>query len=141
MTRPTSRTVTGVVYVDTSALVKLVVPEAESAALVGHLAGTEFQVTSSIAIVELGRSLGRRPDVSSSRAFELLDRLMLIEADRRILERAAGLAPARLRSLDAIHLATAIEVRDAIDAVVTYDARLAAAARVHGFTVIAPDER
>ena len=138
MTGSTSNVATGVAYIDTSALAKLVIPEAESAGLVRHLAGMEFQVASSIAIVELGRSLGRRPDISPSRAFELLDRLMLIEADRRILERAAGLAPAALRSLDAIHLATAIDVRDAIDAVITYDSRLAAAARVHGFTVIAP---
>lgn len=138
MTARQSRAIAGVSYIDTSALVKLVVPEPESAALVRHLAGMQFQVTSSIAIVELGRSLGRRSDVSPSRGLAVLDQMMLIDADRQILERAAGLAPALLRSLDAIHLATAIDVRDAIDTVLTYDARLAAAARVHGFAVVAP---
>ena len=129
---------TGGVYVDSSALVKLVAVEAESSALVAHLEGHPVQIASSIVIVELVRSLGRRAGVDVARAFAIIDHLELVDVDRRILDRAAGLAPAELRSLDAIHLATAIEVRGSVDAVVTYDARLGAAARVHGFTVIAP---
>ena len=129
---------TGAVYVDSSALVKLVASEPESAALVAHLQDRPIQVASSIAIVELGRTLARKKGLDPTRAIAIIDRLVLVDADRRIMDRAAGLAPVALRSLDAIHLATAIEVRDSIDAVLTYDARLAAAARIHGFTVIAP---
>ena len=129
---------TGAVYIDSSALVKLVAVEPESAALVAHLRDRPIQVASSIVIVEFGRTLARKTGLEGSRAVEIIDRLVLVDADRRIMDRAAGLAPAELRSLDAIHLASAIEVRDSIEAVVTYDVRLAAAARVHGFTVIAP---
>ena len=129
---------TEAVYVDTSALVKLIAAEAESRALIEFLGVRATGIASAIAIVELGRALGRRPDVDASRAFRVLDRLVLVEADRRILERAAGLAPADLRSLEAIHLATAIEIRDSIEALITYDARLAAATPVHGFETIAP---
>ena len=93
---------------------------------------------SSIVIVEFRRTIARKEGLDATRAFEIIDRLVLVDADRRIMDRAAELAPAALRSLDAIHVATAIDVRDSIDAVVTYDARLAAAARIHGFTVIAP---
>jgi predicted nucleic acid-binding protein len=129
---------TEAVYVDTSALVKLIAAEAETRELIPFLGVRPIRIASAIVIVELGRALGRRPDVDASRSFLVLDRLVLVDTDRRILERAAGLAPAELRSLDAIHLATAIEVRDSIDAVVTYDDRLAAAAQIHGFATAAP---
>ena len=128
----------GAVYMDSSALVKLVAEEPESTALAAHLRGGSIQIASSIVIVEFRRTIARKDGLEATRAFEIIDRLVLVDADRRIMDRAAGLPPAELRSLDAIHLATAIEVRDSIGAVVTYDARLAAAARVHGFTVIAP---
>lgn len=129
---------TGAVYLDTSALVKLIAAERESDRLLDYLRDRPTRIASTIVVVELGRALGRRPDVDPTRSFRLLDALVLVEADRRILERAAGLAPVSLRSLDAIHLATAIEARDSIEALVTYDARLADAARVHGFTIAAP---
>ena len=129
---------TGALYIDSSALVKLVALERESAALQGHLRDRPVQIASSIAIVEFGRALARKEELDPTMASEVIGRLVLVDADRRIMDRAAGLAPAALRSLDAIHLATAIEVRDSIEAVVTYDARLAAAARIHGFEVVAP---
>jgi predicted nucleic acid-binding protein len=130
--------VTDAVYLDTSALVKLVAAEPESAALVRHLRDRPMQIASSITIVEFGRAIARKPGIDPTRALEIVGRIVLVDLDRRIIDRAAGLAPAELRSLDAIHLATAIDVRDSIEAVVTYDARFAAAARTHGFTVIAP---
>jgi len=129
---------TEAVYLDSSALVKLLAQEPESDELAGYLAGIPTWVASSLAVVEVGRAVGRHPDVDPSRVFQLFDALVLVDADRRILGRAAGLAPADLRSLDAIHVATAIEVRDSIDAVITYDDRLAKAARVHGFEAVAP---
>ncbi len=128
----------GAVYLDSSALVKLVAVEKGSEHLREHLRGHATWIASSLVVVEVGRALGRRPDADPSIALNVLDRLILVDVDRRILERAASLAPAELRSLDAIHMATAIEVRDSIEAVVTYDARLAAAAHVHGFRTAAP---
>jgi predicted nucleic acid-binding protein len=125
-------------YLDTSALVKLIAAEPESRELLAWLGPRPTRIASAIVIVELGRALARRPDVDASRAFGILDGLVLVDADRRILERAAGLAPPELRSLDAIHVATAIEVRDSIEVVVTYDERLAAAARVQGLGTAAP---
>ena len=103
-----------------------------------HLRDRPIQIASSIAIVEFGRTLARKAGLDPTMASEVIGRLVLVDADRMIMDRAAGLPPTALRSLDAIHLATAIEVRDSIDAVVTYDARLAAAARAHGFAVVAP---
>ena len=125
-------------YLDSSALVKLVALEPESEDLRRHLLDRSPWIASALVVVELGRALGRRPDADASIAQDVLDRLVLVDVDRRILERAAGLTPAELRSLDAIHLATAIEVRESIEDVVTYDARLATAVRVHGFTTAAP---
>ena len=129
---------TGAAYLNTSALVKLIAAEAESDDLLEYLRHRPTRISSAIVIVELGRALGRRPDVDATRAFRVLDRLVLVEADRRILERAAGLAPAALRSLDAIHVSTAIEVRDSLEVVVTYDDRMAAASRLVGLSVVAP---
>jgi predicted nucleic acid-binding protein len=61
-----------------------------------------------------------------------MTRVALVEVDRRILAVAAALEPPGLRTLDAIHLATALAVREDLEAVVTYDRRLAAAAeRMH----------
>lgn len=128
----------GAVYLDSSALVKLVAVEQESEDLRRHLQDRATWIASSLVVVELGRALGRRPDADASIASDVLERLVLVDVDRRILERAASLSPAELRSLDAIHLATAIEVRESIEDVVTYDARLTAAARVHGFRTAAP---
>lgn len=64
--------------------------------------------------------------------------LVVIELERRIGEAAAAVDPATLRSLDAIHLATALSLGAELDAFVTYDARLADAARAAGITVVAP---
>ena len=128
----------GAVYLDSSALVKLVAVEQESEDLRGHLQDRETWIASALVVVEVGRALVRRPDADASIASNVLDRLVLVDVDRRILERAASLAPAELRSLDAIHVATAIEVRESIEDVVTYDARLTAAARLHGFRTTAP---
>ena len=62
----------------------------------------------------------------------------VIEVGEPIRRRAALLEPATIRSLDALHLATAIEVGDGLDAVVTYDARMAETARSLGLAVMAP---
>ena len=126
------------VYLDSSALAKLVVPEPETGTLGRYLAGYDRHVSSALAITELGRAVARRSTGDVGRALEVLDRLVLVDVRRVILERAAGLAPATMRSLDAIHVASAIEIRDSIDAFVTYDARQGDVARLHGFRVVAP---
>ena len=123
-----------VVYLDSSALVKLVVVEPESAALIEQLEGWPQRVSSALAMTELPRALDRAGFGAAARrrAREVLERMILVDVDRRILATAATLGPSSLRTLDAIHLATALAVREDLGAVVTYDRRLRAAAeRVH----------
>ncbi len=123
-----------VVYLDSSALVKLVVAEPESSALVEYLRGRPERVSSAVALAEVPRALRRAGFGASEhrRSRQVMTRIALVEVDRRILAAAAALEPPGLRTLDAIHLATAIAVREDLEAVVTYDRRLAAAAeRIH----------
>jgi len=122
------------VYLDSSALVKLVVTEPESSALAAFLKGRSERVSSAMALTEVPRALRRAGFGASARrrAREVMARVALVEVDRRILAAAAALDPAALRTLDAIHLATALAVREDLAAIVTYDRRLAAAAeRAH----------
>lgn len=123
-----------VAYLDSSALVKLVVVEPESAALIEQLGGWPQRVCSALALAELPRALDRAGFGATARrrAREVLERMILVDVDRRILATAATLGPSSLRTLDAIHLATALAVREDLGAIITYDRRLRAAAeRVH----------
>ncbi len=123
-----------IVYLDSSALVKLVVAEPESAVLAEYLVGRSERVSSVVALVEIPRALRRAGFGASERrrSREVMARLALVDVDRRILAAAAALDPPTLRTLDAIHLATALAVREDLSALITYDRRLAAAAeRVH----------
>ena len=128
------------VYLDSSALVKLVVAEPESRALVEHLEGWPQRVSSALALTELPRALGRAGlgAAAHRRAREVLGRIALVDVDRRILTTAATLGPSTLRTLDAIHLATALAVRDDLEMVVTYDRRLRVAAERLRIDVVAP---
>jgi predicted nucleic acid-binding protein len=88
--------------------------------------------------VEVVRAVRRvAPDLAGM-ADKVVRQLSVIDVGEPIRARAALLEPAAVRSLDALHLATAIEVGDALDAVITYDARMAEAARSHGLAVTAP---
>jgi predicted nucleic acid-binding protein len=120
-----------VIYLDSSAIVKLVVREPESAALFEWLGGRAQPVSSIVATVEVFRALkrARAGRAAHERAVDVMDRIALLALDRRLVDRAAALDPPDLRSLDAIHLATALSVADDLDGLVTYDERLAAAAR------------
>src|SRR5262245_20667454 len=102
------------VYLDTSALVKLVVTEPESRALLARLGGWPRRVSSALALTELPRALQRAGFGAEARrrAREVLGRLALVDMDRRILLTAAALEPSTLRILDAIHLATALAIRE-----------------------------
>ena len=128
------------VYLDSSALVKLVVPEPESMALIERLEEWPERVSSALALTELPRALERAGlgAAAHRRAREVLGRIALIDVDRRILATAATLEPPALRTLDAIHLATALTVREDLEIVVTYDRRLRAAAERVQIDVVAP---
>jgi uncharacterized protein len=127
-------------YLDSSALVKLIVAEKESHALQERLALTPERASSRLAVVELTRALRRvhAPAEVRRRAADVLERIGLIQVDDAILDAASELDPPALRSLDAIHLATALRIGPDLDAFVTYDTRLAQAARDLGLPVIAP---
>lgn len=126
------------VYLDSSALVKLLIMEDESAALATYLDGAGPGITSVISVVELRRAVARRAAEAADQAAELLARFELVELDRELIEAAANVGPAPLRTLDAIHLASALRVGDSLAALVTYDTRLADAARAVGIPVAAP---
>jgi hypothetical protein len=130
--------VTAIAYLDASALVKLLVSEADSAALARWYADTDRALTSRIGIVETRRAIARRDTRVDPALLEAaLATLDVVELDAAIGARAGSLEPALLRTLDAIHVATALEIGP-IDAFVTYDDRLAAAARDHGLPVVRP---
>lgn len=122
-------------YLDSSALVKLVADEPESAALKDVVARSRV-VSSQIARVEVPRA-ARRSD-GEPLADRLLVELDLIALEPSILEAAAVLEPATLSSLDALHLASALAHRERIEAFVAYDARLLAAAEAAGLSVASP---
>ena len=96
-------------YLDTSAFIKLVRSEPESAALRRELAGREL-LSSALLTVEGRRAARRSGELASERARAALTAITLIPLDQPILDAAAELDPAELRSLDALHLATALSL-------------------------------
>ena len=128
-------------YMDSSALVKLVQREAESDALRRYLRAHrgDERVASELVRVEVVRSVIRGGPPAVAHARRQFARLFLIVIDRDLLDRAATLAPASvLRSLDAIHLATAQLLESELRAVLTYDTRMGHAAVGLGLTVASP---
>lgn len=126
-------------YIDTSALTKLVVVEAETDALrAWFVAGEREPVSSDLARTELVRTVRRAAPDRLVLARDVLEALTLLEVTTEIFEQAGRLEPAILRTLDAVHLAVALDLGDDLEGVVTYDDRLAAAAIYHGIRVIAP---
>lgn len=127
-------------YLDSSAIVKLVAPEPETTSLVKTLRSDPEAVSSALARVEVLRAV-RRAGAGADRmrrAEAVLDRIALVPIDQGILHRAAGLGPASLRTLDAIHLATALFLGSDIAGMITYDARLSEAALGAGVAVVVP---
>jgi predicted nucleic acid-binding protein len=130
-------------YVDSSALVKLVRDEPESDALRSFLADADL-VSCELVLTEIPRAIRRAAtddpallDLLLSRAGELLDGVALVALDHALLLAAGALAEPAVRALDAIHIAAAIDLSP-FDAVVTYDERQAAAARLAGLRTVAP---
>lgn len=126
------------VYLDSSAIVKLVVKEAESHALTRHLRRHVVRVSSALAHVDVLRAVRAQGTEASARARQVLAHLVLVAVDNDILEAAASLDGAVLRSLDALHLATAASLASDLTALVAYDARMIAAARALGMRVASP---
>ncbi|MGH2973473.1 MAG: PIN domain-containing protein [Solirubrobacterales bacterium] len=131
-------------YADASALVKLVRDEPESDALRAFVADADI-VSCELVLTEVPRAIRRAAaddkrlilDVLLSRAGELLDAVALLPLDRALLLTAGALAEPRLRALDAIHIAAAIDFGP-LDAFLGYDERQAAAARLAGLRTVSP---
>lgn len=133
-----------VFFADASALVKLVREEAESGALRTYLAGADL-VSSELILTEVPRAVHRAVahdpalprDLLLERVGQLVDAVALLPLDRALLVGAGAFAEPALRSLDAIHVASAAAVGP-VEAFVTYDERQAAAARLAGLRTVAP---
>jgi predicted nucleic acid-binding protein len=129
----------GVLYLDSSALIKLIFQEPETSALADFLHAWPTRTSSSLASVEVLRTARLVNDAVVTRhARGLLAGVHLIRPDDTLLAAAARLEPAPLRALDAIHLATALSLGSELAGMVVYDQRLAAAARRAHVTVWAP---
>ncbi|HXG89837.1 MAG TPA: type II toxin-antitoxin system VapC family toxin [Vicinamibacterales bacterium] len=125
-------------YLDSSAIVKLAVREPESLELRRYLRRRHPLVSSALARTEVVRALLPAGDEAVTRGHSVLRRIDLVRVNDRILNAAGTLRPPELRSLDAIHLATAQELGDELTAVVTYDDRMVAAARQLGYRIVQP---
>lgn len=127
------------VYLDASALVKLVITEPESAALRVFLSARPVILSSRISSVEVRRVARRQTEQNADEAVDaLLEGVRLIELDAAMAREAGIASPSSLRSLDAIHLASALSLGEELEAVVTYDHRLAEAAQKAGLAVETP---
>ncbi|MEV4295767.1 type II toxin-antitoxin system VapC family toxin [Microbispora rosea] len=127
------------IYLDSSALVKLVVREEETAALEKWLATqTGAVVASELARTEVVRAMRASGPQAVSMAKALMARLRMVPVDTPLLDAAAEIGPARLRTLDALHLSAAQLLERALDWFVAYDKRLLAAAEEAGLPVAAP---
>ncbi|MGW6280576.1 type II toxin-antitoxin system VapC family toxin [Kribbella sp. NPDC055071] len=128
------------IYLDSAAIVKLAHAEAETQALRDWLdERAETGWTSSVlAEIESSRALARHAPEAVARLHPVLDLIKLVELDAGIRILAQTVKPATVRSLDAIHLATALRIRAQLTAFITYDKRLADAAQTAGLTVTMP---
>jgi uncharacterized protein len=129
-----------VIYLDTSAFVKLIRGEEETSALQAFLRqrpGAPL-VSSALLVVETRRAILRQAPGQLARADLLLTRIDQVDVTRGVLEAASRLPDPALWSLDAIHLATALQLDQDLEALVTYDSRLAAAAERQKLPVATP---
>ena len=126
------------VYLDTSAVGRILLAEPDAAAILRDLGSFEQRVASRLLRVELRRLAVREGRLAA--ADELLAGIALVPIDADLLTAAETLPPVTVGTLDAIHLATALRLAggDHIDALMTYDKRLADGARHHGLTVLTP---
>ena len=124
-----------VLYLDASAITKLVIAEDESDALLDAVRGNSL-ISSRVVVVEVGKAVARAdPTVDPQ---PMLAHVAFVEFDADLAQIAAGTGSAALRALDAIHVASALRIGGEISSFVTYDERQAAAARSAGLTVTSP---
>lgn len=125
-------------YLDSSAIVKLIVQEQESAALRLYLRGRPALVSSALARTEVKRAVLGLGAPAVQRADDVLNRVDLVRLNQEVLNAAGVMKPEELRSLESIHLATAALFGSSLSDVVTYDAWMATAAQAHGWAVATP---
>jgi uncharacterized protein len=133
--------VNGFVYLDSSAVAKLILAELESDALRTEFRNWPLVISSSVTGIETRRAVARVDDARGSLGKEadiILEGLPMVDVSPSIAAVAARIAPPSIRTLDAIQLATILSLGDRIAAAVIYDKRLAEAARHHGLTTVAP---
>ncbi|HMJ02524.1 MAG TPA: PIN domain-containing protein [Conexibacter sp.] len=133
----------GVLYLDSSAVVKLAVRETETAALAAELVRWPLCATSSITAVEVTRATARarqqqRGVLALRDVRGLLAKTVEVTLTDHVRRAACTLAPPELRALDAIHVATALALGADLAAVVTYDVRMQRAAESCRLRVLAP---
>lgn len=125
-------------YLDSSAIVKLAVREPESDALRKYLRRRRPLVSSALARTEVLRALLPSGEAALEAGKRVLARIDLVRINDRVLNSAGSMQPLELRSLDAIHLATAALLGSDLGEILTYDERMASAAQGIGFKVSAP---
>lgn len=131
------------IYLDTSALAKLLITEPETPSLHNWLTRqqeqSEYAATSALGRVELMRAVARYGDPGQrERAGYLLDGLDIIPLTEPVIALAESIGPATLRSLDAMHLAAAGQIRRELTAFVSYDHRLLDGCRAVGLPAVSP---
>jgi hypothetical protein len=129
------------IYLDSAAVVKLVHAEAESSALrawLGERAETGW-ISSVLVEIESFRALARYAPEAVTRLHPVLDQIDLVDVSPRVRILARAVRPVTVRSLDAIHLGTALAIRASLTSFLTYDKRLLDAATAAGLPVSAPD--
>lgn len=125
-------------YLDSSAIVKLAIHEAQSTALRSYIRRRGPLVSSALARTEVLRALLGEGDSGLARGRDVLSRLDLIRVNDRVLSAAGTLLPEDVPALDAIHLATALQLGGDVRRVVTYDDRMTDAAAGLGLRTFAP---
>jgi predicted nucleic acid-binding protein len=125
-------------YIDTSALARVMLGEPDTPAITAVLASFEQHFSSRLLAIELRRVALR--EAMPAVADALLGSVALVPLDEAILVHAETVMPATVATLDALHLATAIHLTNAglVTTLLTYDERLAAGARAHGVPSLAP---
>lgn len=126
------------IYVDNSALVKLVLPEAESSSMIEFTAKFDTLVTSTIGAIEFRRAVKRHYAQQLWAVERVLAEMTILELSHEVRRTAELLEPTILRTLDAIHLASALVIREELEAFVAYDERLLEAARLAGIPTVSP---
>jgi len=125
-------------YLDSSAIVKLVAREPESAALRRYVRRRRSLVTSALARTEVARALLPLGPEAMRSGRNVLEGIEVLRVSDRVLNAAGALLPIHLRALDAIHIASAQQLGTELARMVTYDERMLAAGKALGLVVVSP---